>query len=109
VPGGEPIPVSDLVHVQTNRTGTHDRFGAVIVSGPGARRGALVHSSSILDVVPTALALLGLPSASDLPGRPIAEALAPKTAFPCIIPSYFPLVTPAPDPGAAGHSSLSEE
>jgi tetratricopeptide (TPR) repeat protein len=38
--------------------------------------GATLTDASILDVAPTVLALMGLPRAADMPGKPLAEAFA---------------------------------
>jgi len=108
LPDGASLPVRPMLHDQAFRSGTHDRFGSIIVSGAGARAGALIHSATILDVVPTSLALLGLPAAADLPGRPIAEAMADGIASPCVIGSWTPLARKAAA-AAAGAAKLSDE
>lgn len=64
----------------------HRPQGVLVMSGPGVRRGAEIASPSILDVAPTALALLGLPAGEDFDGRPLAEALV--AAPPARIPSW---------------------
>lgn len=108
LPDGGTMPATGLVRVMETRTGTHDRFGIVIMEGRGVRGGRLIRESTILDVAPTVMSLLGLPMAADLPGRPVAEALAQASA-PCYIPSYMPIVTPAPEPGTGTGSELSSE
>lgn len=72
----------------------HRPLGVFLASGPGVLRGAKLGSTSILDVTPTALALLGLPTADDFEGRVLTELL--QTAPPTSIPSYETL------PGDAG-------
>jgi predicted AlkP superfamily phosphohydrolase/phosphomutase/Flp pilus assembly protein TadD len=52
----------------------HRLEGTILMHGRGVRPGALA-GASILDVAPTVLALLGLPSARDMPGRPLPSAL----------------------------------
>jgi tetratricopeptide (TPR) repeat protein len=54
----------------------HRPKGVLVMSGPGVRSGAEVASPTILDVAPTALALLGLPAGEDFDGRVLAEAIA---------------------------------
>ncbi len=55
----------------------HDRFGVLILSGPGIRAGAEVADASVLDVTPTILALYGMPVGEDMDGRVLEEALEP--------------------------------
>jgi tetratricopeptide (TPR) repeat protein len=57
--------------------------GFLILSGAQAQRDALIFGCSVLDIVPTALHLLGLSHARDMPGRVLAEALTqPPTTEP---------------------------
>lgn len=53
----------------------HRPQGVLVMSGPGVKSGAEIASPTILDLVPTALALLGLPAGEDFDGRVLAEAL----------------------------------
>jgi predicted AlkP superfamily phosphohydrolase/phosphomutase/tetratricopeptide (TPR) repeat protein len=53
----------------------HRPYGVFVAAGPGIRAGSEVHGAGLLDIAPTALALLGLPAAADMPGRVIVEAL----------------------------------
>jgi predicted AlkP superfamily phosphohydrolase/phosphomutase/tetratricopeptide (TPR) repeat protein len=53
----------------------HRRHGVLVMSGPGVRRGAPVYGAKLLDIAPTALTLLGLPSGADMQGRTLAEAV----------------------------------
>ena len=55
----------------------HRPLGLFAAAGPGIRADARLHGGSILDIAPTALALLGLPAARDMPGRVLAEVLEP--------------------------------
>jgi predicted AlkP superfamily phosphohydrolase/phosphomutase/tetratricopeptide (TPR) repeat protein len=64
----------------------HRPQGVLVMSGPGVKRGAEVASPTILDVAPTALALLGLPAGEDFDGRVLAEAI--EGAPPARIPSW---------------------
>jgi arylsulfatase A-like enzyme/Tfp pilus assembly protein PilF len=51
-----------------------------VAAGPGVRPGLVVRQRvGTIDLVPTALALLGLPAAGDLPGRSLKPLLAGKT------------------------------
>jgi predicted AlkP superfamily phosphohydrolase/phosphomutase/tetratricopeptide (TPR) repeat protein len=64
----------------------HRPQGVLVMSGPGVKRGAEAASPTILDVAPTALALLGLPAGEDFDGRVLAEVL--DAAPPARIPSW---------------------
>jgi predicted AlkP superfamily phosphohydrolase/phosphomutase/predicted Zn-dependent protease len=55
----------------------HRQYGIVILSGPAIRPGRL-DTSSLLDVAPTVLYLLGLPKGEDMPGRVLEEAIAER-------------------------------
>lgn len=54
----------------------HRPQGVLVMSGPGIRRGAEIASPTILDIAPTALALLGLGAGEDFDGRVLAEAIS---------------------------------
>ena len=54
----------------------HRPLGVLALSGPGIKRGERVASATLLDIAPTALALLGLPIGRDMDGRVLAEALS---------------------------------
>jgi tetratricopeptide (TPR) repeat protein len=64
----------------------HRPKGVLVMSGPGVVRGAEIASPTILDVAPTALALLGLPTGEDFDGRVLAEAIDAEA--PARIPSW---------------------
>lgn len=65
----------------------HRPHGVLIMSGPGVKTGEHVVGATLLDITPTALALLGLPVGADMDGRPLKEALELPTA-PEVIPSW---------------------
>ena len=52
--------------------------GVIIAAGPGVRKGVEIGRASILDVAPTILALLGLPTARTMEGSVLSEMLAPE-------------------------------
>jgi len=53
--------------------------GVLILSGPGiAEGGDELSRASVVDIAPTLLALLGLPIADDMSGKPLVEALADR-------------------------------
>ena len=53
----------------------HRPFGILALAGPGIRPGAQTPAASLLDITPTALALLGLPAGADMDGRVLHELL----------------------------------
>ncbi len=58
-------------------TGGHEHCppGIFIAAGPGIRRGIVLEKGSILDITPTILALLGLPSAESMDGEILSDIL----------------------------------
>lgn len=54
----------------------HRPHGIFVAHGPGVRQDELVHGASLLDVAPTLLHLLGVPSARDLAGQPLRGVFA---------------------------------
>ena len=52
------------------------QHGFVMLAGEGIAADRLLHGAAAIDLVPTALALLGLPVGEDLPGRVLREAFA---------------------------------
>lgn len=82
--------------------GTHRPLGILVIGGPGVRQGATLHELSILDVAPTLLYSLGLPTPQDLEGRVPLEIFEPalRAGRPVqIVPhsSANPPQTPAPN------------
>ena len=75
----------------------HRPFGILALAGPGIRPGAQTPAASLLDITPTALALLGLPAGADMDGRVLHELLQADPLAP--IPSWELLS------GAAGEHS----
>lgn len=64
----------------------HRPIGILAMAGPGIRPGARTPAASLLDITPTALALLGLPAGADMDGRVLAELLTADPPAP--IPSW---------------------
>lgn len=68
----------------------HRRYGIALFAGPVMKPGRL-DTTSLLDIAPTVLALVGLPRAADMPGRVVEEAIDPAflKRYPQeVIPSY---------------------
>jgi arylsulfatase A-like enzyme len=74
---GETRPFLDLVQADydTRASGVHHPDGIAIFHGPGVRPGGCVSQASVLDVMPTVLALLGMPIGRDMDGRVLTEAI----------------------------------
>lgn len=64
----------------------HREHGVLVLKGPGVRADATIRRPTLLDIAPTALALLGLPAGRDMDGRVLAEALTAEP--PARIPSW---------------------
>lgn len=64
----------------------HRPLGVLAMAGPGVVGRGSIDGAGLLDIAPTALHLLGLPSGSDMPGRVLADAVGPRTIEP--IPSW---------------------
>jgi predicted AlkP superfamily phosphohydrolase/phosphomutase len=56
----------------------HKLDGMIFLMGPGVKRGSNITGATVLDVTPTVLALFGLPTAQDMDGRPMEDALQPS-------------------------------
>lgn len=56
----------------------HKLDGMIFLMGPGVKHGSNVTGATVLDVTPTVLALFGLPTAQDMDGRPMEDALQPS-------------------------------
>lgn len=75
-PAVTPVPAAEGARI----SGTHRPEGVFIAAGPLVAAGASPGSPRIVDVMPTVLALLGLPIPSDVEGRPLTGILTPEAA-----------------------------
>jgi len=66
-----PLDVPPDIEGKPGRWHTLD--GVLVAAGPTIEPGRLLSDPSILDITPTILALLSMPLAADMPGRPIPE------------------------------------
>jgi predicted AlkP superfamily phosphohydrolase/phosphomutase len=57
-----------------DRTGTHRMNGILLMQGPGVLPGCRLEKASLLDVAPTALALMGVPIPKNADGRVLVSA-----------------------------------
>jgi len=72
-------------------TGRHHMTGVFIAAGPAFRAGGRVEGMSVLDVAPTALAVMGLPVPEDMDGQPFTDIVRDEhlRRFPIArVPSY---------------------
>lgn len=73
------------------RTGDHRLYGVFVASGPHFQRGQRIDDVSVLDITPTLLYIFGLPTARDMDGKILVEALQNDTLKarpPAYIKSY---------------------
>jgi hypothetical protein len=72
------LPFLELISPTYNirQSGTHHPDGMIVFHGPGVRVGEEV-SGTLIDVVPTVLALLGMPVGLDMDGKVIESAISP--------------------------------
>jgi hypothetical protein len=73
--GPSEFPLTDLLGVRREHTGDHRLNGMILMHGPWIQPGAVLQDASVYDVAPTLLRLAGLPSAADMKGRILDEAL----------------------------------
>jgi hypothetical protein len=85
----------------TQGYGRHMANGLLAVWGPAAAEGARLPESSIVDVAPTVLALLGLPAGADMDGRVVAEAFSPA-----YLAAHPPSTVPSHGTGGSGWARL---
>lgn len=75
-----PSPVRHLSRAELAErpiSGCHRQDGIFLAWGPLVQPGSQVRGASLVDVAPTALHLLGLPTAAEMDGRALVEALQP--------------------------------
>jgi len=81
----------------------HRDFGVLAISGPGTKKGELLHGASVLDVAPTILTLYGLPVGEDMDGKVLSQAFVKAPEVACI-PSWEEI--PGADGRHAPHTRL---
>jgi len=64
-----------ILQMRAGYTGTHCKEGIFFLVGPGIRQGKTISDSSIMDLAPTVLALLGVPLPKDMDGRVLDGAM----------------------------------
>jgi hypothetical protein len=71
---GEFTSISRFVTRYFVKTGTHDRFGVMILIGSGIRPGVSLEGAKLRDIVPTLLHWEGLPVSKEMEGEVILDA-----------------------------------
>ncbi len=66
-----------LGRITVGQTGVHHEDGVFIVGGPPIKKG-FKGQASVLDIAPTALALMGLPVSKKMEGRVLEEIIEPR-------------------------------
>lgn len=101
-PGSRVVVCSDhgwLGHRRTARgltTGVdmHRKEGVLLLAGPGVREGIRFEGAAVADIMPTLLAMRGIPPARDLDGHLLGPAFVPAVSswfdqlLPDAVPSY---------------------
>lgn len=94
-------------------TGEHNIIGVLIAAGPAFTAGGRVEGATVLDIAPTALAVMGLPVAKDMDGRPLTGIIREEhlALFPLtFVPSYEGLLPRrAAEGGPAGMDESIKE
>jgi predicted AlkP superfamily phosphohydrolase/phosphomutase len=70
-------PRTDLDPKRPQLTGAHDIEGVFIACGPAFRKLGRFDEATVLDITPTALAVMGFPRAEDMDGRVLTEIIDP--------------------------------
>jgi Tfp pilus assembly protein PilF/predicted AlkP superfamily phosphohydrolase/phosphomutase len=103
---GENRPLTDSRIGFGQAADWHRKYGVIILGGAPFRARHELNEASVLDITPTVLAVLGLPVAEDMDGRPILEAFEPRFLEEHPI-RYVPTYETGPvasSPAAAGES-----
>jgi Flp pilus assembly protein TadD/predicted AlkP superfamily phosphohydrolase/phosphomutase len=70
----------------------HDIDGTIIMFGKSFKKGYLIQRASVYDVLPTVLAMLGLPADMNMEGKVIKDAFAAGLAEPERVQDYTALI-----------------
>lgn len=79
-----PAPLYSLTHAKTAvedadwLSGDHRLEGVVVAAGPEVRSGPLDETVRLIDLMPTAMAALGVPSGAPRDGRPVGSLVGPE-------------------------------
>ena len=77
-PDGRLVPVEQVLRLTPRISGNHSINGILLLRGPNVKKDCEISGASLLDVVPTTLALVGRPVGRDMDGRVLTDALEPQ-------------------------------
>lgn len=83
-----PPPQPDHASEAALAAAWHRAYGVIALRGPGIRQDERIYGTTLLDIAPTVLALLGLPVAKDMDGRVIASAFVDPPPTFASIPTW---------------------
>ncbi len=106
--GLHDFTTNKLVSPAFGPTGDHRMEGVLIASGPGIRPGSKPEGATLLDIAPTVLRLLGIPTPSDMDGRVLNELLEPSALAPLGDSATTP-TTPTFGPPSGDADAYTEE
>ena len=75
--GVTSFPDTNIFAPSGAKTGTHRPDGILFLSGPGIKKGHEISGATLMDIAPTALALLGVPVPEQMDGHVLEAAMAP--------------------------------
>lgn len=77
-PDGRLVPVKQVLRLTPRISGNHSIHGVLLLRGPSVKKDCEIDGASLLDVVPTTLALVGRPVGRDMDGRVLTGAIEPR-------------------------------
>jgi len=77
-PDGRLVPVEQVLRLTPRISGNHSIHGVLLLRGPSVKKDCEIDGASLLDVVPTTLALVGRPVGRDMDGRVLTGAIEPR-------------------------------
>lgn len=75
---------TEIPQIPTGPAVEHRAFGVLAMAGPGLRQNEVLYGSSLLNVTPTVLTLLGLPVGRDMPAPPLVQAFEEPPVVPYV-------------------------
>ena len=89
-------------------TGNHRMNGILVAGGPGITVGAPPELRRLVDLTPTALALLGIEVPRSLDGKPMSSLMSCDNGWTDEVPKWEPLQEPSPE-GSPSGEELTEQ
>jgi hypothetical protein len=74
-PDGREVPLEQVLRLTPRISGNHSLHGILLLRGPNVKKDYQIDGASLLDVVPTTLALVGRPVGRDMDGRVLTGAI----------------------------------